>query len=159
MPALHNGDVLPRLEIPAVGGEMIRLPEDLAGSFGVVLIYRGSWCPFCIAQLTAFSRKAGTWAELGVKVVALSVDDETRGAALIEKHHLSFPVGHSADAAAIAATLGAYTNDEPRYLQSTGFVLAPDGSVITAVYSSGAIGRLVAEDVAGLVQYAKANAA
>lgn len=48
--------------------------------------------------------------------------------------------------------------DDPQPLQSTGFVLAPDGSVITAVYSSGAIGRLVAEDVAGLVGYAKSQA-
>ncbi|MFN2522262.1 MAG: hypothetical protein ABR614_02985 [Mycobacteriales bacterium] len=40
-------------------------------------------------------------------------------------------------------------------MQSTGFVLAPDGSVVTAVYSSGAIGRLLADDVVGLVRYMK----
>lgn len=51
--------------------------------------------------------------------------------------------------------LGAYVNDDPRYLQSTGFVLAPDASVVTAVCSSGAIGRLVPGDVIGLVRYAK----
>ncbi len=158
MPVLHNGDTFPSLDVPAVGGGSISLPGDLAGSFGVVLVYRGSWCPFCNAQLAAFSRKAEAWADLGVKVVAFSVDDEATSAALVEKHHLAFPVGHSADADKIAATLGAYTNDEPHYLQSTGFVLAPDGSVITAVYSSGAIGRLVAEDVAGLVQYVKSQA-
>jgi hypothetical protein len=44
---------------------------------------------------------------------------------------------------------GAYINAEPRYLQSAGFVLAPDGTVRVAVYSSDAIGRLVADDVAG----------
>lgn len=60
-----------------------------------------------------------------MKVVAVSVDNEASGAALVEKHHLRFPVGPSADADQIAATLGAYTHDEPRYLQSTGFVLAP----------------------------------
>lgn len=158
MPVLQNGDTFPALDVPAVGGGSISLPGDLAGSYGVVLIYRGSWCPFCNAQLAAFSRKAEAWADLGVKVVAFSVDDEATSAALVEKHHLAFPVGHSADADKIAATLGAYTNDEPHYLQSTGFVLAPDGSVITAVYSSGAIGRLVAEDVAGLVQYVKSQA-
>lgn len=53
----------------------------------------------------------------------------------------------------MAAALGSYVNDEPHYLQSTGFVLAPDGTVVTAVYSSGAIGRLVPEDVLGLVRY------
>jgi len=38
-------------------------------------------------------------------------------------------------------------------------VLDPDGKVITAVYSSGAIGRLVAEDVIGFVRYVKSSKA
>ncbi len=45
----------------------------------------------------------------------------------------------------------------PHFLQSTGFVLAPDSTILTAVYSSGAIGRLVAEDVAGLVDFVKSQ--
>ncbi len=157
MSFLHNGETFPSLDIPAVGGGTISLPTDLAGSFGVVLIYRGSWCPYCNAQLAAFSRATSALEELGIKVVALSVDDERTGAALITKHRLSFPLGHSADADKIAAATGAYTNDDPHYLQSTGFVLAPDGRVVNAVYSSGAIGRLVAEDVLGMVRYIRAQ--
>jgi hypothetical protein len=38
------------------------------------------------------------------------------------------------------------------YLQSTGFVLAPAGNVKVSVYSSGVIGRLVPDDVTGLVR-------
>ena len=48
-------------------------------------------------------------------------------------------------------------NADPVYLQSTGFVLDPDGNVIVSVYSSGAIGRLVPEDVAGLVTYVRSK--
>ena len=154
---LHNGQMFPPLEIPAVGGGTIALPGDLAGSFGVVLIYRGSWCPYCNAQLASFSRAGDKFAKLDVKVVALSVDDEATSAALVEKHKLGFPVGHSADADKVSAATGAYTNANPRYLQSTGFLLAPDGTVVTAVYSSGAIGRLVADDVAGLVEYVQSH--
>jgi peroxiredoxin len=157
MPVLNNGDSFPNFDIGAVGGGTISLPADLAGSFGVVLIYRGSWCPFCVVQLTSFSRAADKFAELGVKVIALSVDDEATSAALVEKHHLGFAVGYGADADRIAAATGAYTNETPHYLQSTGFVLDPKGKVITAVYSSGAIGRLVADDVAGLVGYVKSH--
>ena len=62
------------------------------------------------------------------------------------------------DADKIAGSTGAYVNDSPRYLQSTGFVLDPNGKVITAVYSSGAIGRLAAEDVIDLVRYVKSMA-
>ncbi len=154
---LHNGDSFPQLEIPAVGGGTIALPEDLAGSFGVVLIYRGSWCPCCNAQLASFSRAADKFAQLGIKVVASSVDDEATSAALVRKHHLQFPVGHSADADKVAAATGAYTNENPHHLQSTGFVLAPDGTMLTAVYSSGAIGRLAPDDVAGLIGYVKSH--
>lgn len=157
MPTLRNGDTFPSLTINAVGGGTISLPGDLAGAFGVILIYRGSWCPYCNAQLAAFSRAAARFTELGVKVVALSVDDEATSAALIEKHHLAFPVGYGANADAVAAATGAYTNDSPRYLQSTGFVLDPDGKVITGVYSTAAIGRLVADDVDGFVSYVKSR--
>lgn len=157
MSALRNGDTFPALTVAAVGGGSISLPEDLVGSFGVVLVYRGSWCPFCTAQLVGFSRAADDFAELGVKVVAFSVDDEVTSAALVDKYHLAFPVGHSADADKVAAATGAYTNDDPHYLQSTGFVLAPNGTVINAVYSTGPLGRLVAEDVVGFVRYAKSQ--
>ena len=157
MPGLRNGDRFPALDIPAVGGGTLSLPDDLVGLFGVVLVYRGAWCPYCNAQLAAFSRAADTLAELGAEVVAFSVDDEATTAALADKHHLPFRLGHSADAAKVAEVTGAYTNEDPLHLQSTGFVLAPDGSVLTAVYSSAAIGRLVADDVVGLVRYIKSQ--
>ena len=159
MSRLHNGQRFPSLSVPAVGGGIISLPGDLAGSYGIVLVYRGSWCPYCNAQLASFSRASERLAELGAKVVALSVDDEAAAAELVAKHKLAFPVGHSADARQVAAATGAYLNDNPRYLQSTGFLLAPDGTVLTAVYSSAAIGRLTADDVAGFIRYMREHAA
>jgi peroxiredoxin len=156
---LENGQRFPSLTVPAVGGGTISLPDHLAGSYGVVLVYRGSWCPYCNAQLASFSRAGDALAELGARVVALSVDDEATSAALVAKHRLGFPVGHSVDAAEVAAATGAYLAEDASYLQSTGFVLAPDGSVLTAVYSSAAIGRLVADDVIGFLRYTQEHAA
>jgi peroxiredoxin len=86
-------------------------------------------------------------------VAALSVDDEATTQDLIARHGLRFAVGHSADARALTAATGAFVNDDPVYLQSTGFVLDPGGRVVVSVYSSGAIGRLVPSDVIGLVGY------
>ena len=79
--------------------------------------------------------------------------------ALIARHGLTFPVGHSADAAAIAAATGAFVDPVGGYLQSTGFVLDPPGHVVVSVYSSGAIGRLMPEDVVGLIRYVREHAA
>ena len=74
-------------------------------------------------------------------------------AELAAKHGLTFPVGYGADAPAVAALTGAFGNPAPVFLQSTGFVLDPAGSVVVSVYASGAIGRLVPDDVIGLVRY------
>ena len=153
MPRLENGQPFPSLPLPLVGGGTLSLPDELAGGFGVVLVYRGAWCPYCKGQLAAFSRAKESLEAAGIRVAALSVDDEQTSGALVHKLRLGFPVAHSADADKVASELGCYVNDEPRYLQSTGFVLAPDGAVVTAVYSSGAIGRLLPEDVVGLVRY------
>ncbi|MET9356255.1 peroxiredoxin family protein [Streptomyces sp. NPDC006617] len=153
MPLLSPGDPFPALTLKLTGGGAVTLPDAFGDGFGVVLFYRGSWCPYCNAQLRAFQRADQRLAEAGVKVVALSVDDEATTAELITKLGLTFPVGHSADAAAISAATGAFVNTEPAYLQSTGFVLDPSGNVAVSVYSSGAIGRLVPEDVIGLVRY------
>ena len=116
-------------------------------------------CPYCNAQLRAFQRASATLADAGARVAALSVDDEAATAALIAKHGLTFPVGFGADAPAVAGLTGAFVNPDPVYLQSTGFVLDPAGKVVVSVYSSGAIGRLVPEDVAGLVRYVREHAA
>jgi peroxiredoxin len=91
--------------------------------------------------------------EIDVRVVALSMDDEATTQELIAKHGLAFPVGYGADASAIADVTGAFVNCDPLYLQSTDVVLDPDGRVVVSVYSSGAIGRLVPQDVIGLVRY------
>lgn len=153
MPLLSPGDPFPSIPLTQPGGPTVALPDVLAGSFGVVLFYRGSWCPYCNAQLRAFERAGDRFAEIGIKVAALTVDDEATTADLIARLRLSFPVGHSADAAAVSAATGAFVNPDPVYLQSTGFVLDRTGKVAVSVYSSGAIGRLVPDDVAGFVQY------
>jgi peroxiredoxin len=153
MPLLSPGDSFPALSLTPPGKPALTLPDALGGEFGVILFFRGSWCPYCNAQLRAFQRASDGLVSTGILVAALSVDDEPATAELIAKHGLTFPVGHSADARAIAALTGAFVNPGPVYLQSTGFVLDPAGRVVVSVYSSGAIGRLVPEDVIGLVRY------
>jgi peroxiredoxin len=155
---LSPGDQFPALTVTLAGGGTLQLPDALAGHFGVILLYRGSWCPYCNAQLRAFQRAHDALAAVDARVVALSVDDEATTRAFTAKHGLQFPVGHSADARAVAAATGAFVNDDPLYLQSTGFVLDLTGRVIVSVYSSGAIGRLVPDDVTGLVRYIREHA-
>ena len=158
MPLLKPGDPFPELTITTADDQTLTLPGVFIGDFSVVLLYRGAWCPYCNAQLRAFERAGEALAVSGIRVAALSADGRDATAALVARHKLSFPVGYGADAPAVAALTGAFVNSDPVYLQSTGFVLDPAGNVVVSVYSSGAIGRLVPEDVAGLVGYLREHA-
>lgn len=153
--------MFPKLNIAAVGGGTLDLPHDLAGSYGIVLIYRGHWCPFCNEQMAAFSNARDALQQAEIRVTAFSVDDEAATRAFIAKHDIAFRVGHSADIEAVVAQTGAYRNEAPgrgHFLETTGFVLAPDGTVVTALYSSRAIGRLVPNDILGLVAFMRSKA-
>jgi peroxiredoxin len=146
---LKNGDVFLSLTFARVGGGEIHSPGDLAG-FGVILFHRAFWCGFCNAQLAAFARAADKFGGEDIKIVSVSVDDREKSKALVEKRKRGFPVAYGADARAVSGATGAFVNDAPVYLQPTGFVLNPEGPIVTAVYSIGAIGRLMPDDVLGL---------
>lgn len=84
------------------------LPDGLSGSFGVVLVYRGAWCPYCDAQLAGFARAKDRLNAAGVRVVALSVDNEDTTTELVHRLKLNFSVAHSADVDKVSETLGTY---------------------------------------------------
>jgi len=104
---------------PSPGGATVKVPETFGGQFGVMLFYRGSWCPCCNAQLRAFQRVSAALAGAGVQVAALSVDAEATTVGVIAKHGLTFPAGFGADPRDADLT-GAFVNPDPVYLQSTG---------------------------------------
>ena len=151
MTRLHNGDLFPRLQVPAIGGGMLSLPADLLGSFGAVLTYRGAWCPFCVEQLRDYAAAHAALGAAAIRVAAVSVDDEATTAALAQRLGLPFPLGYGADAGVVAAATGAFASQVPRHLQPSAFVLAPDGSVLVSVLSSGPVGRLGAAELLRMV--------
>ncbi len=72
---------------------------------------------------------------------------------MVDRHKLTYPILHGLDARENMATIGGYINEEPLYLHPSGFILRPDGTIVLLVQSSGAIGRLVANDTIGLIQH------
>ena len=100
-----------------------------------------------------FQRSLEQFHEIGAEVVALSVDPIEQAQQTVEKHNLTFPVLYGLDAHDIARKIGANVNENPLYLQATGFVLRPDGKIAVSVYSSGAIGRLVGTDTINFIKY------
>lgn len=88
-------------------------------------------------------------------VVAASTDPREKAAETVAEHSLPFPVGYGLPLKETAKTLGCFYEPERGFLQATGFVLKPDRTIAVAQYSSGPIGRLVWQDVLGLVQVYK----
>ncbi len=155
MPGLLNGERFPSLSFETVAHGHLDLPDYLAGGYGVVLGYRGSWCPYCNAQLASFQRRLDQLTEAGISVVAMSSDDLEHAQETVDKHHLTFPVGYGLDAEVTATTLGGYWDSGRGALESTNFLLTADGLIEVAVYSSKVLGRLVVDDVLGYVDHLK----
>jgi peroxiredoxin len=159
---LDAGDTFPELELALTVGERLRLPTELAQPFHVILVNRGAWCPFCNAQLKAFQAGLSKLTQERIGVVSFSADTQEKASAMVAENKIEFAVGYGVSVDAVAEALGVYYDPKPAhtapYLQSAGFVLGPGAKVLNAVYSSGAIGRLVWQDVLGLVQYVKSHA-
>ncbi len=155
---LKNGQQFPTITTSRVDGGEMTIPHDLEGRWAVLLFYRGHWCPYCRQQLQGFQQAIEQLHELNAEVVALSVDSLEQAQQTVERHKLSFPVLYGLDAHEMVQKIGAVINENPLFLQATGFVLMPDGKIALAVYSSGAIGRLVAADTIGFLKYLQQQA-
>jgi peroxiredoxin len=150
---LENGTSFPTITAARVGGGEMTIPRDVAGKWTVLLFYRGHWCPYCRQQLLDFQQAGQQLSEMNTQVVALSVDPLEQAQQTVERQRLSFPVLYGLNAHEIVEKIGASVNEDPTYLQATGFVLKPDGTIAVSVYSSGAIGRLVAADTINFIKY------
>jgi peroxiredoxin len=152
---LTVGEPFPAVTAPLVGGGRIELPSEVSDGWAVLLFYRGHWCPYCRKQLDDFQRNVERFRSADVRVVALSADPEDEAANTVDEHGIDFPVAYGLEPAWARDTLGTYLGEDDAFIQATGFVLAPGGRTMLAVYSSGAVGRLVAGDVLGLIDYAR----
>ena len=78
-PSVAVDDLAPDFTALDADGREFRLSE-LRGSAVLLKVYRGYWCPYCVAELTELNKFVNDFAALGVKLVAVSSDrvDELR---------------------------------------------------------------------------------
>lgn len=79
------GTPLPAAPVTGADGVETDLRKVLDGQAGVIIFYRGHWCPFCMKHLQALNGIADTLAESKVKLVAVSTDKPDVVAATVEK--------------------------------------------------------------------------
>jgi peroxiredoxin len=95
--------------------------------------------------------------QLGIAVIAASVDGAEEARRTVGTQQLAYPVGHSLDYQEISRSTGAFIEHERKILHATGFLLKPDLKIHVACYSTGPIGRLTPNDVSALVRSALAK--
>jgi peroxiredoxin len=151
---MHDtGDFFPVIEFETITGETVVLPGDLIGKWSVVLFYRGQWCPYCRQQLKDFANGMEEFNKEGIEVVAASTDPKEDAQKTAEEYGVTFKVGYGLNAVEVSAQTGAFYDKDKGHLHATGFILVPDGMIANAVYSTGAVGRLVAADCLALIRY------
>jgi peroxiredoxin len=79
-------------------------------------------------------------------IVAASVDGREDAEKMALAEGVTFPLAFGLDALAVARALGSFYQAEDPYLHATGFMLHPDGTIARGVYSTGAVGRITADD-------------
>ncbi len=95
--------------------------------------------------------------QLGITVIAASVDTPEEARKTVDVQKLAYPVAHGLDFQDISRRTGAFIEHERKILQATGFLLKPDLTVQVATYSTGPIGRLTPNDVSSVVRAALAK--
>jgi peroxiredoxin len=108
--------------------------------------------------LAAFDRAQDKLQAEGIHVIAASTDPQDKATETVAELGLSMPVGYGLPLKDTAAAFGAFYEEKRGVLQATGFVVRPDRTIAVAQYSSGPIGRLVWQDVLGLIQHYKKQA-
>jgi peroxiredoxin len=105
--------------------------------------------------LAAFQRALDRFRDEGISVLTASTDPLEKAKETVAEHSLTFPLGYGLPLKYTARALGAFYEPQRGILQATGFVVKPDRTIAVAQYSSGPIGRLVWQDILGLVQFYK----
>ena len=147
MPLASGRDVPDSRRYARREGAALRLPDALAGHFGVVLFYRGS--VVSVLRRPAPGVPEGRRESAGRLMpgsLALSVDDVATTRELVASTTSVFPSGTSADADAVAEVdRPGPSTTTPGTCSSTGFELDPTGRVLAQrLHRADAIGWLSA---------------
>ena len=154
---LDTGDSFPEITFNSITGYSFNMPKDFDGSWGIVLLYRGEWWPFCRQQLADFQEFADDFQKLDVRLMAASADSLEAATKVVRDYQLTFPVAHSVDAKEISSLTGSYYDENKDFVHASGFLFNRNGTIIVASYSTGSIGRLTPQNCIALITQLQAE--
>lgn len=139
----------PDFDFPLVAGERFDLQDmDPPEAFTVIVAYRGLHCPKCKAQLQDIDPMVRALSSKGYRVVAVSMDSETRVKQTVKDWELkNIPVAYDMGLLS-AKSFGLFISDkregseEPDIFSEPGiFVIKPDGSLYAQYIQNTPFGR------------------
>ena len=147
---LGIGDIFPDLQVDLVNGQELTVPSGLNSPYKVILFYRGHWWPYCRRQLDGFSDIQKQLDDIGVQIVAASVDPIDKAQEVSDS--LNFPVGFGITKE-IADTIGSWWEERRQIIQPSEFIIGEGNKVIASSYSDGPLGRMDAADIIKLITF------
>jgi peroxiredoxin len=90
--ALKAGDHAPAFELPDGDGMLWRSEDLLRSGPLAIVFYRGRWCAYCNAQLSALQEMHSEIAAAGASLVAISPQTQKHSYMTRDMHKLRFPV-------------------------------------------------------------------
>jgi peroxiredoxin len=90
--ALKIGDLAPAFELPDGDGMLWRSEDLLRNGPLAIVLFRGRWCAYCNAQLSALQEIHPQIAEAGVSLIAISPQTQKHSYMTRDMHKLRFPV-------------------------------------------------------------------
>ena len=106
-----------------------------------------------------FATHGGPLIGADIAVAAASVDSIEQTQALKDGLRVGFPMYAEVDVHAVAEATGAFFQDDENrtILHATSFLLAPDGTINNALYSTGPIGRFTSSDILRKVAFERSR--
>ena len=86
------GEVAPSFSLPNATGEKIKLQNLLETGKVILVIYRGTWCPYCNLVLNNYQQILPEIKAAGAQLIALSLQTPDHSLDIKQKNELAFEV-------------------------------------------------------------------
>lgn len=131
------GQKVPQLKVALTGGGSYELGVEHPEAFSLVVFYRGRHCPICKAYLEDLTGRLAAFAELGVAVVAVSMDPRERAMKTAEEWQVDgLRVGYNLTAEdardwGLFVSEAAKDSEPPYFTEPALFLVRPDGTLFS----------------------------
>ena len=91
------GKKMPEINLKNAHGKTVKLSELRKKGPVIVTFYRGSWCPYCNAQLSNYQQNLSEFKKRGAQLVAITPEKPDLSVLLEQNKRLDFEILHDKD--------------------------------------------------------------